>query len=96
MVRLTVSADLYELLPDDERRTGAGRRCVTMAATSWDDVVTEARRRFPLLASRVFTESGSLMRGFVLVVNDEVVPRGASIDPAPGDDIYLLAALAGG
>lgn len=56
------------------------------------------RERFPALAERVLTTSGGLAAGFVLVVNDEALPPGGTArhDLHDGDDLALIAAMAGG
>ena len=97
MVTLTLSASLFALLPDPEQHVAERRRSVRLNATSWEDAVLEIRRRFASLAARVFTESGVPARGFVVVVNDDVVRlERESIVLKDGDELCLLAALAGG
>ena len=54
------------------------------------------RRRFPDLAARVLTQEGAVRKGFVLVVNDEVAPRGSLPDVSQGDELALIAQIAGG
>jgi sulfur carrier protein ThiS len=58
----------------------------------------ELRERFPQLAARVLTASGALAPGFVLVINDEALPANgaACCDIHDGDQVALIAALAGG
>ncbi len=69
-----------------------------LQAGSWPEVVSQLRQLFPVLAERVLDASGGLTTGFVLVVNDEVVPasRHCAYEVADGDEIALISALAGG
>jgi sulfur carrier protein ThiS len=97
MIRMILSSPLFDLLPEDERKNSASRRVVVLEADSWRQVVDEVRDRFPSFAEQVLTDSGQVAPGFALVVNDEVVPRQAA--PAAvrgGDEIALIAAIAGG
>ena len=97
MIRLSLSSPLFALVPPDERPVNGRGRRVDLAASSWPEVVKEVRRRFPEVAGHVLTGEGGIVPGFVLVVNDEVMPRGATEFPvADGDDLAFLAALAGG
>jgi molybdopterin converting factor small subunit len=97
MVRLTLPAPLAALLPEDERRLAPGRRSLSLLSESWEDIVDELRRRCPALADRVLTDDGEVSAAFVLVVNDEVVPgRRSSFALGSGDEIFLIAAIAGG
>lgn len=97
MIRLSLSAPLFALVPPEERPVNGRGRWVELAATSWPEVVEEVRRRFPDLAGHVLTGEGGIVPGFVLVVNDEVMPRGdTEFAVADGDDLAFLAALAGG
>ena len=55
------------------------------------------RERFPQFAERVLTESGTLATGFVVAVNDEVLPSGyTSVELHSGDEVAIIAAMAGG
>jgi sulfur carrier protein ThiS len=97
MIRLALSAPLFALIPDEERTGAVGRREVPLEAESWNAVVEELRTRFPTLARYALTDSGAIASGFVLVVNDEVMPRGQqTFEVRGGDRLSLLAAMAGG
>jgi molybdopterin converting factor small subunit len=86
---------LFALLPESERAQSAGRT-IELDADSWDDVVTELRRRTPVLADKAITDSSAVASGFVLVVNNEVIPNGQTYPVSPGDELALIAAIAGG
>ena len=97
MIRLSLSSPLFALVPAEDRPVNGRGRRVELTAASWPEVVEEVRRRFPDLAGHVLTAEGGIVPGFVLVVNDEVMPRGKTEFPvADGDDLAFLAALAGG
>lgn len=97
MIKLTLSAPMFALLPEHERATAVAPREVALEGESWPDVVREIRRRFPDLANRVLTPSDTLRPAFVLVINDEVVPGGdGSFEIVAGDQLYMIAAIAGG
>jgi molybdopterin converting factor small subunit len=98
MIRLTLPAPLARLMQVNDSHNGSGPLTVLMAARNWQEFVHEVRGRYPLLADRVFTSSGDLTAGFALVINDEAQParRGHFYRLKDGDDIALIAALAGG
>jgi molybdopterin converting factor small subunit len=97
MARLMLPSTLANMLPQREHRDGHAPRSVSLSARSWQELVGELRGRFPSLAERVLTDSGSIAAGFVLVVNDEVQPdNGVPFDLDEDDEVCLLPALAGG
>jgi sulfur carrier protein ThiS len=97
MVRFTLPSYLFALLPEDERRCSSFPRSVSLDPGSWVELVQEMRQRFPLFAKRVLTESGSIATGFVVAVNDEVMQGGySSLDFGSGDEVTIIAAMAGG
>jgi sulfur carrier protein ThiS len=97
MPKLTLSSPLLQLVPDEIRGASPYRRSVPIDGRSWAAVAEELRTRFPALAERVLSESDGLQRGFVLVVNDEVLPRRMpDFELTEDDEICLLAAIAGG
>lgn len=97
MIKLTLSAPMFALLPEHERAAAPAPRVVRLDGDSWPDVVLEIRRRFPDLANRVLSPGDTLRPAFVLVVNDEVMPGGdGSFEIVAGDQLYMLAAIAGG
>jgi molybdopterin converting factor small subunit len=85
--------------PDGAGAAGRGRqRTLILVPGSWAELAGQLRERFPLLASRVLSASGGLAPGIVLVVNDEAM---AAADVSghtvrDGDEIALIAAIAGG
>ena len=96
MLSLTLSVPLAALVPKREQ-AGAGTRYTTsLEASSWAEAIAEIRRRFPVLAERVLAQDGTVCGGFVLVVNDEVAPRGSVPQVRQGDELALIAQIAGG
>jgi molybdopterin converting factor small subunit len=96
MATLMISSPLVSLMPT---ASVLGRRGATVdvGATSWPEMISELRSRFPQLASRVLTETDEVTPAFVLVVNDEVVRHpGESLRLGDRDELCLLAAIAGG
>jgi molybdopterin converting factor small subunit len=98
MIRLTLPVPLARLMQVNDSRNGSGPLTVLMAARNWPEFVHEVRGRYPVLADRVFTASGALTAGFVLVINDEAQPtRGGHFHRLKdGDDVALITAMAGG
>jgi hypothetical protein len=96
-VKLTVPASLSDTLPAEEAPGKRSRRSVSLTPGSWQKIAQELHERFPLLAERVLTESLSVARGFVLVVNGTVM-RGdyMSLDFGNDDELFILPAMAGG
>lgn len=97
MLKLSLSTPLFNLLPEAERARVHARRRVILEAEDWEGARREMRMRFPDLAAQVLTEGDQLATGFALVVNDEVLRHN---DEPPrlseGDEIALIAAIAGG
>ena len=98
MVRLTLSAPLFDLVPETERADGErAPRTIRLHADDWPGLVRECRERFPALAARVLTESGAIAAGFALVINDEVAASGGQLPAiSAGDDLAVIAVIAGG
>lgn len=97
MVKLTLSSPLFELLPEEEQQKKCAPRSVWLNPGSWEEVTREIHQRFPLLGRRVLTESATIASSFLLVVNRTVVNnRYTSLHFRSGDEIFLLAAIAGG
>lgn len=97
MVSFMIPSHLSELLPEDVRLTKSPLTLVSLNPGSWGDLTREIRERYPLLAERIFTESGDVASGFVLAVNDEIF-RGdyVSLEFRGGDEFSIIAAMAGG
>ena len=96
MLSLTLAVPLASLLPEREQAATGRRYCTELEANSWAEAITEMRRRFPTLADRVLSQDGSVRGGFLLVVNDEVAPRDTLPDVSQGDELALIAQIAGG
>lgn len=98
MITLTLSAPLARLMPDSASSNGGRPRSVRLDARNWRELAAEMRARYPLVAKRVLTDAGMLTPGFVLVVNDQAVPTHSSsaYEVSDGDDVAVIAALAGG
>jgi sulfur carrier protein ThiS len=91
MVNFRLPAYLQALVPE------ADRRSMWLEPGSWSALVRQVGERFPQLAGRIMPDSLRLATGFVLVVNDEIV-RGdhASLQLRSGDEVVIIAAVAGG
>lgn len=98
MMTLTLPTPLASFIKETDGRGSPRPRSLLFDARSWGEFLGEIRERFPLLAERVLTASGTLASGFVLVINDEALPaNGApSYDLHDGDQLAFIAALAGG
>jgi sulfur carrier protein ThiS len=98
MITLTLPTPLASFITGAEGRGGSRPRSLLFDAGTWAEFGGELRERFPLLAARVLTASGALAPGFVLVINDEALPANgaACYDIHDGDQVALIAALAGG
>jgi sulfur carrier protein ThiS len=97
MVKLTVPASLSATLPGAEQPGRNSRRSVALTSGSWQQIASEIQERFPLLAERILTETSGLTRGFVLVVNGQVIQKEyTSLDFGNEDEIFILPAMAGG
>ena len=96
-MKLTVPASLAGTLPGAEQSGRSSRRSVALTPGSWQQITGEIRERFPLLAERILTEAAGLTRGFVLVVNGQVVQSEyTSLEFGNEDELFILPALAGG
>jgi sulfur carrier protein ThiS len=97
VLTLVLPTALVDLLPEPERAHEGPRSSVPLDADCWWDMVEEVRERFPDLAARVLTESGAVAPRYALVVNDDVVPgHDAPVEVRPGDEIAVVAIIAGG
>jgi sulfur carrier protein ThiS len=97
MVQLMLPSYLCQLLPTDAQVRGRSPRAIPVNSGSWPELTLEMRARFPGLATRVLTEHGKLASGFALVVNDEVVTANySSLHLTSGDEIAIIASIAGG
>jgi hypothetical protein len=96
MIKLRLPAPLVRLLPSTDRSGGGHHwETVLLDVSSWAELTKEMRDRFPLLADQVLTEDGRVRRGFILVVDDEVMSSRV-VDLAPDSEVCLVAAVAGG
>lgn len=97
MLKLKLSAPLFALLPENERRQTSSPRTVLLNPGSWEEVTLELQKRFPLLAERILTKSSSLATSCVLAVNNTVIKNDyTSLFFQSGDEIAIIAAMAGG
>jgi hypothetical protein len=93
---LTGPSSPASLLPKQEQVALGTRYSTNLEANSWAEAIVEMQSRFPILAERVLAQDGSVRGGFVLVVNDEVAPRGSLPHVSQGDALALIAQIAGG
>ena len=96
-MKLTVPASLAGTLPGAEPSGRRARTSVLLTPGSWQQITGEIHERFPLLAERILTETSGLTRGFVLVVNGQVIrSEYTSLEFGNEDEIFILPAMAGG
>jgi hypothetical protein len=94
---MTLSSSLFDLVPEKERAHARARKSVSLTARTWPEAARELRIRFPQLAQRILTESGSVAEGFLLAFNGALLARGeAPRNLATEDEIHVLAQMAGG
>jgi sulfur carrier protein ThiS len=97
MIKLTLSSPLFNILPEDEKQKRCSSRAVLLNPGSWEQVIQEIQKRFPLLAERVLEDPTSIATSCLLAVNGEVVKSGyTSLHFQSGDEIAIIAAMAGG
>jgi hypothetical protein len=97
MASITLSSPLFDLVPENERAKVRPRRSLPLSARDWPEATRELRARFPQLAQRILTESGSIAEGFLVALNGTLL--GCSESPsnlAAEDEIHVIAQLAGG
>lgn len=89
-----VSLELPRLLRDSVD----GRSRLELEAGDLDDVRAEIRRRWPVLATHVFTETGELRPHVLLLHNDRLTPRTelGDVALATGDRLEIVQAVSGG
>ena len=97
MLKLKLSAHLFDLLPENERQQACSPRTISLNPGSWEEVTLAIQKRFPILAERVLTTSSNLTTSCVLAVNNDVIKSGyTSLSFHNGDEIAIIAAMAGG
>jgi len=97
MASITLSSPLFDLVPEDERAQARARRSLSLSAPTWPEATHELRARFPQLAQRILTETGSLAEGFLVALNGTLLARGESPrDLGTEDEIHVIAQMAGG
>jgi sulfur carrier protein ThiS len=79
------------------RPEGKGRT-LYVPAVSLSELVRYFRSQHPRAAERIFTDSGELRKNVIVVLNDELVPRGELPEVAfsDTDEIALMMQFAGG
>jgi molybdopterin synthase sulfur carrier subunit len=85
-------------LPPALRHVMAGERTLDAEGASVASVLADVGKKHPSLALHLFDEQGSVRHNIVCVHNGELV-RARQMDAhavAPGDDLILTNALAGG
>lgn len=97
MMFLSLAASLVDLLPAERRASTASGKCMGLHASTWKEAIEQLREHFPEVANHIFDAEDSLQKGFVLVVNDEVVsPTSKKPTVRDGDRLTVIVALAGG
>lgn len=80
------------------RRYTDGMAAVAAEGATIGTLLRDLAGRYPGLGSRLFESDGSLAGGIGVFVNDEDIRELSGVDTpvAPGDDVVLLPAVAGG
>ncbi len=96
LIKVTFSTALLNLVSSQEANLSSNS--LFFSGHSSVEIFREMRRDYPLLASKLLTETATLMLGFVLVLNDEVIPqeRIQELKFRAGDEIYIIGQLSGG
>jgi hypothetical protein len=97
LASITLSSPLFDLVPEHERANARARRSLSLSAATWAEATRELQVRFPQLAQRILTESGSVAEGFLVALNGALVTRGEPPRTLRADDeIHVIAQMAGG
>lgn len=86
--------DLPSLARDGERRIA-----LELEGLGWDGFVKEMTDNYPDLAQRLLSDSGGLVRGMAIAVNDEMFGSNGppqAISFKPGDVVSIIVPFAGG
>ncbi len=96
LIKVTFSTALLNLV--SSQGAGLSSNSLFFSGHSSVEIFREMRRDYPLLASKLLTETATLMLGFVLVLNDEVISqeRIQELKFRAGDEIYIIGQLSGG
>jgi hypothetical protein len=94
MIRLVLSGPLRPLVAIDLIEPKGG--LLDLDTESWAGVVQLMRDRYPRLAARVLTDDDLVVPGFLVAVNAEVRPTRITPQLGDGDEICLIAQMAGG
>jgi molybdopterin converting factor small subunit len=74
-----------------------GQDCVRVEGATVRECIEAVGRRFPGFGEQVFDAGGEVHRFVKLFVNGDEIDRGATDTPvADGDEVEILAAIAGG
>lgn len=89
-----VSLDVPRVLRDSVD----GRARLDLEADRLDGLAAEIRRRWPTLATHVFTEAGELRPHVLLLHDDRLLPRGplGGTRLTDGDRLEIVQAVSGG
>lgn len=87
-----VTLDLPRILRD----SAGGEARLELDAGRLDAACAEIRRRWPVLAAHVFTETGGLRPHVLLLVNDRLALGGLEVPLASGDRLEIVQAVSGG
>ena len=96
LIKVTFSTALLNLV--SSQGADLSSNSLFFSGYSSIEIFREMRRDYPLLASKLLTETATLMLGFVLVLNDEVSSqeRIQELKFRAGDEIYIIGQLSGG
>ncbi|HUP21125.1 MAG TPA: MoaD/ThiS family protein [Gemmatimonadota bacterium] len=88
-----VTIEIPRILQD----SAGGRTRLELEAENLAAAAGELRRKWPVLATHVFTETGALRSHVLLLHNDQLTLWGnADVRLRPGDRLEILQAVSGG
>jgi molybdopterin converting factor small subunit len=83
-------------IPRILQASAGGRARLELEADRLDAAWAELRRKWPVLSTHVFTETGELRPHVLLLHNDQLTHWGLDAPLAPGDRLEILQAVSGG
>lgn len=95
---MSTGSEVNVLIPTPLRRFTDGEARVVVAAASVGEALDALESRYPGIGERLRDDSGEIRRFVNVFVNGRNVRESAGIDTAlaPGDEVGIIPAMAGG